>query len=111
MRRIKGVHGEHCNCTYDVCVGSISSTCMVGCTKFYGLTNMQMSILCPTLEESIFHSLKCLEGKCDNYGIDMFITCLIKEEKSNNKLMRWKCYEKVIHGRTKAGVDNKVLRL
>jgi len=77
MKEIKGVHGEHCSYTCDVYVGFTASTCMAGCTKFYGLTNMWMSILCPTLEESTFHSLKCLEGKCDNCGIDMFITCPI----------------------------------
>jgi hypothetical protein len=25
--------------------------------------------------------------------------------------MTWKCYEKVVHGRTRVGVDNKVLKL
>jgi hypothetical protein len=111
MRGIKGVHGEHCNCTCDVCVGSTSSACMVGCTKFYGLINMWMSVLCPISEESTFHSLKCLEGKCDNCGIDMLITCPIEEEKSNNKLMTWKCCEKFIHGRTRERANNKVLKL
>jgi hypothetical protein len=111
MRGIKWVHGEHCNYTYDVCVGSASSACMAGCTKFYGLTNMWMSILCPASEESTFHSLKCLEGKCDNCGIDMLITYPIEEKKSSKKLMTWKCYEKFIHGRTRARANNKVLRL
>jgi hypothetical protein len=111
MRGIKGVQSEHYNYICDVCVGFTSNTCMANCTKFYGLTNMWMSILCPTLEESTFHSLKCLEGRRDNYGIDMFITYPIEEKTSSNKLMTWKCDEKVIHGKTRVGADNKVLRL
>ncbi len=99
-------HGEHCSCICDVCVGSTSS-----CTKFYGLINMCMPVLCLASKESTFHSLKCLEGKCDSCGIDMLITYPIEEEKLNNKLMTWKYYEKVVHGKTRVGVDNKILRL
>jgi hypothetical protein len=41
----------------------------------------------------------------------MFITYPIEEEKSNNKLMTWKCYEKIVHGKTRVRVDKKILRL
>jgi hypothetical protein len=54
-----------------VCVGFTSSACMASYTKFYCLTNMWMSVLCPILKESTFHSLKCLEGSV----IAMGLTC------------------------------------
>jgi hypothetical protein len=104
MKGIKEVHDEHFSCTCVVCVGFTSSACVVSCTKFSGLTNMWISVLCPTLQKSTFHSLKCLEGKCVSCGIDMLITYLIEEEKFSNKLMTWKCYEKIVHGKTKEGL-------
>jgi len=98
MRGIKGIHGEHCGYTHDVYVGSTSSACMVSCTKFHGLIDMWMLVLCPTSKESTFHYLKCLEGKCDSYGIDMFITCPIEEEKSNNNWWHGSVMKKLYTG-------------
>jgi hypothetical protein len=80
MKGIREVHGEHCSCTCDDCVGSTSSACMASCTKFYGLINMWMLVLCPTLKESTFHSLKCLEGKCDSCGLTCSSPTLLKKK-------------------------------
>jgi hypothetical protein len=35
----------------------------------------------------------------------------MEEDKRNEKVMRWKCYEKVVHGKTQGDLDNKVLKL
>jgi hypothetical protein len=35
-----GVHGKHCNYTYDICVGSIPSVCIARCGVFQGSTNI-----------------------------------------------------------------------
>lgn len=41
----------------------------------------------------------------------MLITCSNEEDNASHKLMKWKCYEKVVHGKTRACLDNKVLSL
>jgi hypothetical protein len=41
----------------------------------------------------------------------MSITYLDEEDKRNEKMVSWKCYEKIIHGKTRAGLHNMVLRL
>lgn len=106
-----GVHGKHCNCTCDICVRSIPGVCMARCGIFQGLIDIWTSILCPTKLDAIFHDLKCLEGQCDFCGIDMLVTYPIEKDIGNEKLMSGKCYEKVVHGRTKVGSKNKVLKL
>ncbi len=107
----KGVHGKDCSCDRDVCTdNSTPSICKAGCTTFQGLIDMWIFVLCPVENETTFHDLKCLKGECDNCGINMLLTCLTEQEKMNEKIMRWKCYEKFVHGKTR-GLDNKVLRL
>jgi hypothetical protein len=54
---------------------------------------------------------KYLQGECLNCGIDMLVTCLIEEDIASDKLMKWKCYVKIVHGKTRASLDNKVLKL
>jgi hypothetical protein len=63
------------------------------------------------MRDSTFHDLKCLQGEYPNYGINMLITCPNEEDNASHKLMKWKCCEKVVHGKTKVGLDNKILRL
>jgi hypothetical protein len=41
----------------------------------------------------------------------MLMTCPIEKDIGNEKLMNWKCYEKVVHGKTRVGAENKVLML
>jgi len=41
----------------------------------------------------------------------MLITCPNEKENTSHNLMMWKCYEKVVHGKTRACLKNKVLRL
>jgi hypothetical protein len=106
----KGIQRRYCNYSYDVCGSNIVGVCVVGYTTFYGLTNMWTSILC-LISNSTFHDLKCLKGKCDHCGIDMLITCPNKEDKRSEKIVSRKCYEKMIHGKTRASLDNMVLKL
>jgi hypothetical protein len=64
---------------------------------FQGLIDMWTSIMCPTTRDSTFHDFKCLQGECFDCGIDMLVTCPIEEDNASDKLMKWKCYEKVLH--------------
>jgi len=64
---------------------------------FQGLINMWTSIMCPTTRD--FHDLKCLQGECLDCGIDMLVTCPTQEDSANDKLMKWKCYEKIVRGK------------
>jgi hypothetical protein len=41
----------------------------------------------------------------------MLITCPCEKDKNRKKLMQWKSYEKVLHGKTRVGKDNYVLCL
>lgn len=72
--------------------------------------DMWTSILC-LINDFTFHDLKCLKGECDHCGIDMLITCPNEKDKTSEKMVSWKCYKKVIHGKTRACLDNMGLRL
>ncbi len=37
----------------------------------------------------------------------MLVTCPIEDNNANDKLMKWKCSKKVVHGKTQACLDNK----
>lgn len=106
----KGVHGRNCTCGCDICCSNTPGECLADRVQFSGLTDMWSSILCP-VEDSIWYNPSCLKGNCEMCGIDMLITCPLEEGINSTRLMQWKCYEKVIHGKTRAGKDNKVLRL
>jgi hypothetical protein len=41
----------------------------------------------------------------------MFFTCPLKEDTNSTSLMKWKCYQKVLHGKTRVGKNNFVLCL
>jgi hypothetical protein len=57
------------------------------------------------------HYPNFLKGKCDYCDIEMLMTCPIKEDKCLSKLMEWKCYELMVHGKIEVGMENKVLKL
>jgi hypothetical protein len=106
----KGIHKRHCSYNYDIYGCNIVGVCANGCTTFQGLMDMWTSILC-LINDSTFHDLNYLKGECDHCGIDMLITCPNEENKRREKMVSWKCYEKMIHGKTRAWLDNMVLRL
>jgi hypothetical protein len=112
MRTVtKGIHDKrHYKCCYDVCLSSIApGHYSTNSCQFFGVTNMWMSILYPMIEDSQWHNSKCLVGHCIECKVDMLITCPKEESLMCSKLMQWKCYELVIHGKMHVGVDNKVL--
>jgi hypothetical protein len=41
----------------------------------------------------------------------MLITCPCEEDRNPKTLMKWKYYEKKLHGKTRVGKDNFVLHL
>ncbi len=71
---------------------------------------MWVFILC-LAKDGTFHNLRCLKGECEDCVINMFMTYHGEENKNNEKLMSWKCYHKVVHGKIGARLDNMVLRL
>lgn len=114
----RGVHRIGCICFCDVCHGSKhtidirdeNSTCHASLTQFSGLTDLWYSVLCPA-EDDGWHKPSCLTSKCNECGLDQLLTCPLEEDKSNALTMQWKCYEKVVHGKTRQGKDRMVLRL
>jgi len=107
----KGVHMAYCSYKCDAYYNYAPSECKVNYMRFQGLTDMWTSILCPPMKDSTFHDLKCLQGECPDCGIDMLITCPNGEDNASHKLMKCECSEKVVHGKTRVGIDNKVLRV
>jgi len=49
----------------------------------------------------------CLKSHCEVVAWDMFITCPHEEDRNSESFMQWKSYKKV-HGKTKAGKDNRL---
>jgi hypothetical protein len=41
----------------------------------------------------------------------MLMTFPIEEDKTLSKMMEWKCYELMVHGKIDVGMENKVLKL
>jgi hypothetical protein len=72
---------------------------------------MWSSNLCPSEPNSIWRNLVCLKGECLDYGTNMLMTCLFEKDKHLALHMQWKCYELMVHGKTRAGKDKKVLQL
>jgi hypothetical protein len=107
----KGVHGRMCPCSYNICKSEIPRECNVKRTQFLGFINMWNSIRCPLEPNFIWHNLVCLKGKCLDCGTNMLMTCPFKEDKHLALHMQWKCYELMVHGKTRVGKDNKVLQL
>jgi hypothetical protein len=60
--------------------------CKATSTRFQGLIEMWTSFLCP-LEDSTFHNLAYLKGECEDYGIDMLMTCPSEKDKRSGKMM------------------------
>ncbi len=107
---LQGVHGKHCECNCEICTNASSVLCMVKKCTFYGLIDFWTSMLCP-LDDVTWHKQLCLKGDCEDYGLDMLLTCTLKEDANSTSLMQWKCYQKVLHGKTHAGKNNFVLHL
>jgi hypothetical protein len=106
----KRVHGKMCNCNCDIYYSKTLGHWIAKRVQFSGLTNMWTLSLCP-MEDFKWHNPCCLKGECLNCGVDMLMTCPIKENKHLAHNMQWKCYELVIHGKMWARNPNKVLWL
>jgi hypothetical protein len=52
-----------------------------------------------------------LDGRCNECGIDALVNCPLEEDVISEKLMKWKCYEPVVHVNIRARKDCKVLKL
>jgi hypothetical protein len=64
---------------------------------------MWVFLLCPT-EDGTFQNLTCFKGECEDLGIDMLMTYHGEENKNNEKLTNWNCYQKVVHGKQELGL-------
>ena len=115
----KGIHGRHCGCVCEVCVSPVTvqssgvdrgSTCHADLCHFTGVTDMWHSVLCPVKEDG-WHARKCIKGECDFCGVDMLQLCPREMDDSIPLMVQWHNFEKVVHGRTRAGKENKVLRM
>ncbi len=46
------------------------------------------------------HNFACLDGRCNECGIDALVTCPLEKDATCEKLMKWKCYDAVVHVKT-----------
>ena len=115
----KGIHGRHCSCDCEVCESPPSAattslgqggTCHAELTHFTGLTDLWHSVLCP-VEGDGWHNPKCIKGECQQCGVDMLQFCPREMDSQETLMVQWHNFEMVVHGRTKAGKENKVLRM
>jgi hypothetical protein len=107
----KAIHGRYCECDCDVCSRFIIGQCTIEWNQFLGLVDMWSSILCPIPNSNDWHNPNCLRGHCGDCGLEMLITCPCEEDINTQKLMQWKYYKKVLHGKTKVSKNNYVLCL
>jgi hypothetical protein len=95
----KGIHGRDCNCSCDVYSSAILGQCTTNLCQFSRTTYMWTSIFCLVIDSKI-HNSTCLEGRCSECGIDALVICPLQEDATCEKLMKWKCYETIVHGKT-----------
>ena len=115
----KGIHGSHCTCQCEVCVSPQTgestgedqrSRCHADLSHFSGLTDLWHSVLCP-LEGDGWHAQSCIKGECERCGVDMLMLCPRERDSEGTLKVQWHNFEMVVHGVTKAGKENKVLRM
>ena len=61
-----GLHGLNCTCKCDICESSDS--CKACMRTFTSMTLLWESVVCPKVDGSSYHKLKCLMGKCSSCG-------------------------------------------
>ena len=61
-----GLHGLNCTCKCDIC--ACTNICQAGTRTFTSMTLLRESIMCPKVDGSTYHELKCLMGKCSSCG-------------------------------------------
>lgn len=84
MRQSKtGVHNEGCGCKCDVCfTEQVVGKCGAAVYTHTSINELAEMVLCPKLDDSAFHKLSCLKGKCDQCGSQRLVLC--PREKSEN---------------------------
>ena len=119
----KGIHGRHCSCDCEVCISPATAesatvcqredqrdTCHANLTQLDGLTDMWHTVLCP-VEADGWHAQPCIKGTCDLCGVDMLALCPREMDNEGPLQMQWHNFEMVAHGTTRAGKENKVMRM
>lgn len=90
---IRDLHNKGSDCDCDVCSNSTSGAsswhCLIDLTHFKGLVDMQTFVLSP-MEQNGWYKLECL-----------MVNCTQKSSNTREKLVKWRCYQKVITGFTK----------
>ena len=69
---------------------------------------MWHSVPCP-VEGDGWHAQKCIKGLCDLCGVDMLQLCPSEADHGIPLMIQWHNFEMVVHGRTRAGKENKVI--
>jgi hypothetical protein len=78
--------------------------CHASSRQFSGLIDMWYSVLCPTQDDG-WHDPTCIFGRCRDCRIDQLLTCPIEEQEGSTLTMQWKCYKKIMYGKTRSGKD------
>ncbi len=47
---------------------------------------------------------------CNECGIDALVICPLEKDATCEKLMKWKCYDAIFHGKTWTRKDCKMLK-
>jgi hypothetical protein len=120
--RAKGVHfgdGSSCDCHCpSLCCKPMEGdfirglvACQTSMHTYKRATQFWEKSLCPRLEGSSWHDLKCLKGLCKNCGFQMIPLCIRELDPGNQATMTWRRFEKVLAGKTRIGERKHVLRL
>ena len=99
-----GLHGLNCTCKCDICKST--NSCKACTRTFTSLTLLWELVVCPKVDGSIYHKLKCLIGECSSCGPEKkFKSCPMEE--SSGCTMKVKVFEDVEVGYTNAGKKKK----
>ncbi|KAG0594736.1 hypothetical protein M758_UG104500 [Ceratodon purpureus] len=115
----KGIYDRRCDCSCEVCMCSKmaqsrileeGSNCHADLTHFISFTDIWHSVLC-SVEGDGWHAPKCIKGTCDLCGVNMLQLCPREMDNEGPLMVQWHNFEMVVHGRTRVGKENKVLRM
>ena len=116
---MKGIHGRHCGCLWEVCVSLaiIESSsldqlnkCNADLSHFNGLTDMWHIVFYP-VEGDGWHVQKCIKDLCELFGVDMLQLYPREVDDTILLMVQWHNFEMVVHGRTRVVKENKVLHM
>ena len=114
-----GINSQcHCNCQAICssppnieCSTQGVMTCLAHYHTFKSASQIWESIVCAKAPGEKWHRLECIKGMCTLCGFGGLAVCPKELSSDATNPVAWRCFEKVITGKTRDGKTKEVIRL